>query len=116
MAKIRVVACLFIPYNCRFVFDVLSENCVYVTSTNLQFSGKLNKLRLSFLLCNYVIYRRIFWQSMVDFYYLCRNSVFEKITKVITVLSKMVFRGRNRNQTVFCQNIRLYVLKLRGKN
>ena len=85
MAKIRVVACLFIPYNCRFVFDVLSENCVGVTSNNLQFSGKLSKLRLSFLLCNYVIYRRIFWQSMVDFYYLCRNSVFEKITKAIIV-------------------------------
>ena len=40
------------------------------------YSGKLSKLRLSFLLCNYVTYRRIIWQSMGDFYFLSENAIF----------------------------------------
>ena len=44
-----------------FVSGVLSEDIVVgVASTKLYFSGKLSKLRCSFLLCNYVMYRRTF--------------------------------------------------------
>ena len=59
------------------------KNCVGVASTILQLSGKLCKLRLSFSLCKYVTYRRIFWQSMDNFYFLCQKAIFEKITKAI---------------------------------
>ena len=36
----------------------------------------ISDLWLSFLLCNYVLYRRMFWQSIEDFYYLCENADF----------------------------------------
>ena len=56
---------------------------VGVASARLQFSGKLSKLRLSFLLCNYVTYRRIIWQSTEHFNFLSENAIFGKNTKVI---------------------------------
>ena len=37
----------------------------------------------SFSLCNYVTYRRIFWQSMERFHCVCQNIIFEKNTKAI---------------------------------
>ena len=40
--------------------------------------GKLSELWLSFLLCNYVLYRRMFWQSIEDFYYLLENTDLKK--------------------------------------
>ena len=45
--------------------------CVGVASTILQFSGKLCKLRRSFSMCNYVTYRRTFWQSLDRFHFIC---------------------------------------------
>ena len=51
-----------------------------VASSSLLFSSML---RLSFLLCNNVTYRRIIWQSMNGFYFLCQTSIFGNITKAI---------------------------------
>ncbi len=56
---------------------------VGVASTILQFSGKLCKLRHLFSLCNYVTYRRTFWQRMDCFNFLYQNAIFGKNTKVI---------------------------------
>ena len=44
------------------------------------FTGKLSELRLSFLLCNHITYRRIFWQSMSILNFL---PIFGKNTKAI---------------------------------
>ena len=49
-------------------------------STIQQFTRKLSELRLSFLLYNYVTYRRIFWQSTSNLNFW---PVFGKNTKVI---------------------------------
>ncbi len=83
-----------------------------------QFSAKLSKLWLSFSLCNYVTYRRIFWQSMEDLYCLCQNPIFVKNTKVIVhCFVKTDFEvGLKWNRIVLCWNVRLYVLKLHTKN
>ena len=40
-----------------------------VALTIQQFTGKLSELRVSFLLYNYITYRRIFWQSTSNFYF-----------------------------------------------
>ena len=52
-------------------------------STIQQLTGKLSELRLSFLVCIHVTYRRIFWKSMDDFYFIFQNAIFEKNTKAI---------------------------------
>ncbi len=80
--KIRVIACLFNPFNCGFVCDILSEDCGGVASTILQFSGKLCKLWCSFSLCNYVTYRRTFWQSIDRFHFVWRNPFLEKTPRL----------------------------------
>ncbi len=94
--------------------------CIHVgvASTKLQFSGKLCKIRCSFLLCNYVTYRRTFWQSLDRFHFLSRNTIFLKKHQGYSsrFCQKMGFRGREWNQTVLCWNVRLYILKLHTKN
>ena len=52
-------------------------------STNPQLSRKRSKLRLSFSLCNNMTYRRILWQSLVDFFFNVKMPFFEKNTKAI---------------------------------
>ena len=49
---------------------------VGVASARLLFSGKLSKLRLSFLLCKYMTYRRIIWQSTDHFNFQSENAIF----------------------------------------
>ncbi len=90
---------------------------VGVASTGLQFSGKLSKLWISFSLCNYLTYKRIFQQRIGNFNFLGRNPIFGKNTKVIVHgFSKMGFLGMKRNRTVSCQDVRLCVLNLHTKN
>ena len=55
----------------EFVCEDMSENCVGVASTIPHFSRKLCELQRSFFVCNYVTYRRTFWQSIDRFYFLC---------------------------------------------
>ena len=54
------------------------KSIVGVASTKQQLLGKLCKLWLSFLVCNYVTYRRIFWQSIGDFLFPSSKSHFFK--------------------------------------
>ena len=93
--------CLFVV---KLLCQILKSQCAYlslltmdlyvqfsvnyidvgVASVRLHFSGKLSKLRLSFLLCNYVTYKRIIWQSTGNFFiFNLKMPFFEKITKAI---------------------------------
>ncbi len=63
--------------NLYVIFRV--NNCIHVCSRcGFNNTGKLCKLQRSFLLCNYVTYRRTFWQSMDRSLFLCRNAIFWK--------------------------------------
>ena len=59
--------------------------CVCVASTILNFSRKLHVclLRRSYLLCNYVTYRRTFLQSMARFNFFAENLFFEETPRLI---------------------------------
>ena len=106
MANIGVTACLFNPFNYEFLCDVFSQ---FLCMIRLLLSGKLSKLRLSFVQCNYVTHRRIIWQSMADFYFLFENAIFGKNTKAIIVHSfvKIWRFGIGNGIEPFC--VRMYV-------
>ena len=103
------------PETVLFLMIYMTYIEVGVTHIYQPLSGKLSKLWCSFLLCNYVTYRRTYMQSISNLNF--RPHFWKNHQGYSSWFGqKSAFRHRQWRRTVFCQNVRLYVLKLYAKN